>query len=170
MILEGFHADGMVSFEPHYCDLVLLDKPWSSLGFLTSLFIHQANQSFNFDLNNRPDSLESPGFPCSYLLWHGLQVHDAGESRTDDWLEVQHHHLGVEDFSGSDGVGETTEDKAGRKLVIRDTLHLGFDIFSRSDGGHLNVVGPNLFNFNLPLWWLLSYYHPQNIFQYSLLC
>ena len=50
MILEGFHADGMVSFEPHYCDLVLLDKPWSGLGFLTSLFIHQADQSLNFDL------------------------------------------------------------------------------------------------------------------------
>ena len=50
MILEGFHADGMVSFEPHYCDLVLLDKPWPGLGFLTSLFIHQADQSLNFDL------------------------------------------------------------------------------------------------------------------------
>ena len=50
MILEGFHTDGMMSLKPHYCDLVLLDKPWSSLGFLTSLFIHQTDQSFNFDL------------------------------------------------------------------------------------------------------------------------
>ena len=50
MILEGFHTDGMVRLEPHYCDLVLLDKPWSGLGFLTSLFIHQADQSLNFDL------------------------------------------------------------------------------------------------------------------------
>ena len=50
MILEGFHTDGMMSLEPHYCDLVLFDKPWSGLGFLTSLFIHQTDQSFNFDL------------------------------------------------------------------------------------------------------------------------
>ena len=50
MILESLHADWMMSLEPHYCDLVLLDKPWSGLGFLTSLFIHQADQSLNFDL------------------------------------------------------------------------------------------------------------------------
>ena len=50
MILEGFHTDGMVSLKPHYCDLILLDKPWSGLGFLVSLFVHQADQSFYFHL------------------------------------------------------------------------------------------------------------------------
>ena len=59
--------------------------------------------------------------------------------------------MGVEDFSSSDGVGETAEDKAGGELVVRDPLHLRFDIFSRSNSSHLNVVGPNLFNFDLPL-------------------
>ena len=80
-------------------------------------------------------------------------MHDAGEARAHDRLEVQHHHLGIEDFSSSDGVGETAQDEAGRELIVRDALHLGFDIFSGGDRRHLDVVRPNLLNFDLPLGW-----------------
>ena len=78
-------------------------------------------------------------------------MHDAGEARAHDRLEVQHHHLGIEDFSSSDGVGQTAQHKARGQLVIRDPLHLGLDIFSRGDGGYLDVVGPNLLNLDLSL-------------------
>ena len=153
MILEGFHTDGMMSLEPHYCDLVLFDKPWSGLGFLVSLFVHQADQSLYFHLRQAELdhllSLNPEG--SAYLLWHGLEMHDAGEARAHDWLEVQHHHLGIEDFSSSDGVGETAQDKSRRELVVGDALHLGLDIFSRGDGGYLDVIRPNLLNFDLPL-------------------
>ena len=146
-----------MSLKPHYCDLVLLDKPWSSLGFLTSLFIHQTDQSFNFDLREEEGIsywLSLNTSRPAYLLWHCLQMHDAGETRAHNWLEVQHHHLGIEDFPSSDGVGQTAHDKAGREFVVWDTLHLGFDIFSRGDGSYLDVIRPNLLNLDLPLWWI----------------
>ena len=78
-------------------------------------------------------------------------MHDAGEAGAHDGLEVQHHHLGIEDSPSSDGVGQTAQDEARRELVVGDALHLGFDIFSRGDGGDLDVVRPNLLNFDLPL-------------------
>ena len=39
-----------VSLIPDYSDLILLNEPWSCFGLFTSLFIHQADESFDRDL------------------------------------------------------------------------------------------------------------------------
>ena len=41
-----------VSLLPDYSDLILLNEPWSCFGLFTSLFIHQADESFDRDLKH----------------------------------------------------------------------------------------------------------------------
>ena len=85
-----------VSILPDYSDLILLNEPWSCFGLFTSLFIHQADESFDRDLNHYKGCKSvSNTWPISHLLGHRLKMHDAAEAGAHNRLQVQHHNLNI---------------------------------------------------------------------------
>merc|ERR1711971_295939 len=67
VILKSLHTDGMRGNESDYRNLILFDKSRPCLGLVTSLPVHQADESFDCD-----------------LLCHGLEMHHTTEPGTHD--------------------------------------------------------------------------------------
>ena len=85
-----------VSLIPDYSDLILLNEPWSCFGLFTSLFIHQADESFDRDLKYYKGCKSvSNTWPIPHLLGHRLKMHDAAEAGAHNRLQVQHHNLNI---------------------------------------------------------------------------
>merc|ERR1719415_274114 len=70
----------------------------------------QEKPAHTIDLRSSITTWASKTFPVLIGLVR-LHMTKPGESSSSE-MEVQHHHLGIEDFSSSDRVGQTAHDEA----------------------------------------------------------
>ena len=161
---------------PDYCDLLLLDKSWSSLGLFSSLFVHKTDQSFYCNLLQNEDdfwgndSLQKklPPLPLPADAWYNQSQHTqlisspTSQSKTkylknvENFMKVFFYwrgktNLGIKDFSCFNRIGERTKYKSGGNLSIIDTLHLNFDIFTRGHWRDIDIIRPDLLHFDFSL-------------------